>query len=263
VSASAEDPRDEEERPGGGVACPDCGARIPSSARFCPACGLEGPGYAEWFRQVAPPVVPEFMERLRLEGRPATRVLLAMIAALAASVPVALSGGGDGLVLGTLFMAFAIGACVFVERRDVVPLVRRIGAPSWWLVAVVGGLTLPFVGSAWAELVMGIGEMPHQNPFAELSRTEAVVIVCLAPGIFEELAFRGIVLDTALRLMRPGMAQLATAALFAGVHLSPLVFPYHVLVGILLGLLRTRSGSLVPCMAAHALHNYAVLFLVP
>lgn len=81
----------------------------------------------------------------------------------------------------------------------------------------------------------------------------AVVIAPLA----EELLFRGALLEAAVRHTRLGWAGVAlSAAAFGLVHLSQ---PHTILplttMGVVLGYVRLRSGSLWPCIVAHALFN--------
>ena len=54
-------------------------------------------------------------------------------------------------------------------------------------------------------------------------------------------------------------ALLLTAILFTLVHLSPVVFPLHFGLGMYLGWLRLRSGSLLPGMLLHFTYNGLVI----
>src|SRR5262249_29823785 len=81
------------------------------------------------------------------------------------------------------------------------------------------------------------------------------VLVSLAPGILEEIAFRGVVLERLRGVVAARDALVIQAALFAVLHLSPLVFPSHFAIGIILGWLRQRTKSLYPGMLVHAGYN--------
>lgn len=88
----------------------------------------------------------------------------------------------------------------------------------------------------------------------------------LVPGLLEELLCRG-ALYTAARTLAFGRgAILVTAIVFAFLHglngLWLLELPHRFVLGLLLGVLRERSGSVWPCVVAHTLHNgIAVVFL--
>lgn len=84
----------------------------------------------------------------------------------------------------------------------------------------------------------------------------------LAP-ILEEWVFRGAVLATAVRYTPTWVAVVSSSLLFMAMHLSyqayPMVLVYVFLLGMWLGFLRSRSGSLWPSMLTHGLNNLLVL----
>lgn len=84
-------------------------------------------------------------------------------------------------------------------------------------------------------------------------------IVVVAP-LAEEVLFRGYLLGALLHLLPPTAAQLVTAAAFGAVHGAAYMLPVG-LLGLLFGWLRTRYGSLWPCVSAHALHNACTVAL--
>ena len=90
-------------------------------------------------------------------------------------------------------------------------------------------------------------------------RLGALLLAVLAAPVFEEILFRGIILR-GLAITR-GMVGglLASALLFAVVHINPIQFPAAFLLGILLGLVFLRTGSLVASMVMHGLYNAGAL----
>lgn len=85
------------------------------------------------------------------------------------------------------------------------------------------------------------------------------VLVSIMPAVFEELAFRGVIQTALENVFNQREAWLIQAALFSILHLSPIIFPSHFLMGLCLGLMRLRSQSLYPGMILHALWNAFVL----
>ena len=85
------------------------------------------------------------------------------------------------------------------------------------------------------------------------------MLISLLPGIVEEVGFRGIIQSLLARITGAREAWLIQAALFSILHLSPLMFPDHFLMGLCLGYLRSRSRSLYPGIALHASWNALVL----
>ena len=88
----------------------------------------------------------------------------------------------------------------------------------------------------------------------------ALVLISLMPAVFEELAFRGVIQSSLERIFNARDAWLIQAALFSLLHLSPLVFPSHFVMGLCFGLIRMRSRSLYPSMLLHAAWNALAVF---
>jgi hypothetical protein len=86
-------------------------------------------------------------------------------------------------------------------------------------------------------------------------------LVVVAP-LTEELLFRGLILRGLLARTSPRRAIVISALLFALFHLNPWQFPTAFFAGLLLGWAYFRTGSLVLCMAGHALNN-ALSLLAP
>jgi membrane protease YdiL (CAAX protease family) len=93
-----------------------------------------------------------------------------------------------------------------------------------------------------------------------------LVWISLAPGVFEEWLCRGVMWSCLRGRIGQGATILATATLFALMHglgrgglntVAP-----QLVAGIVFGLLRAKTGSLVPCMLVHALGNLYLWSLV-
>jgi membrane protease YdiL (CAAX protease family) len=81
------------------------------------------------------------------------------------------------------------------------------------------------------------------------------LMISVMPAVFEELAFRGVIQSTLERMLNARDAWLIQAALFSVLHLSPLMFPSHFLMGLCFGYMRRRSRSIYPGMLLHACWN--------
>jgi membrane protease YdiL (CAAX protease family) len=99
-----------------------------------------------------------------------------------------------------------------------------------------------------------------------LSPAAFVAALGVVPALVEELFFRGLLLGTLLRHMRPRNAIVTSALLFGFFHLVDQVLLERVIISTLLGLvlgwLAWRTGSIVPGMILHALHNSCLLLLL-
>jgi uncharacterized protein len=79
-------------------------------------------------------------------------------------------------------------------------------------------------------------------------------------SIVEEVAFRGVMQGSLEQVFIRRDAWLIQGALFGLLHLSPLVFPSHMLMGLCFGFLRNRSNSLYPGMLVHGGWNAWVIY---
>ncbi len=91
----------------------------------------------------------------------------------------------------------------------------------------------------------------------------------LTRGIWEEVFFRGIILVLFMRIFSKGKALFLAAFLFAVVHLNPLDLSLHMVVDVIsiffMGLIFTylvlKTGSLLPAIIFHYIHDIFVLLV--
>jgi len=146
---------------------------------------------------------------------------------------------------------------------------------SRWLVlagAVLLGVSLwPLVAQliVWQEH-LGLSTMPQMlrdklkelaDQRREMSPIIALLALAFVPAIVEELFFRGWFFSALERAVRPLTAILITGVVFGSFHLftggvllAERVLP-TILLGIILSWVRWRSGSVLPGIALHMLHN--------
>ncbi len=101
----------------------------------------------------------------------------------------------------------------------------------------------------------------------DLMRGDAVtailigLLVALAPAFAEEVLFRGLLLRALLARFGPAVAVVASSLLFGLIHVDPPQATGAALIGLALGFMTCRTGSLWPAMAAHAANNGAAVLL--
>ncbi len=121
-------------------------------------------------------------------------------------------------------------------------------------------------------------------PTGPLDALVSILVIAVLPGACEELAIRGVLLPSLLRWLggggsRPawndtksrseslgassGIAIAASALLFAAIHLDGYRFLFTFLLGLVFGFLRLATGSLWPCVAAHASLNALTFVVAP
>jgi ABC-2 type transport system permease protein/sodium transport system permease protein len=153
----------------------------------------------------------------------------------------------------------------------------QLAAPS--LIAVIGavclGLSLwTFIGELAAlQEKIGFSTIPEQLRYAVHAAKEqwrtapfpVLIAMALIPGIVEEFFFRGYLYSALAAASRPWSAIIVSALLFGAFHLflggSPALerFLPSTLMGLVLALVRWRSGSIWPGVVLHVLHNGLLL----
>ncbi len=93
-------------------------------------------------------------------------------------------------------------------------------------------------------------EMIHGVPLWQI-----VLLLAVTPAICEELAFRGFILSGLRHLGSRGMAILISSLFFGIVHGVLQQSLNAFVLGLILGYVAVHSGSILPCMLFHGVHN--------
>jgi sodium transport system permease protein len=94
---------------------------------------------------------------------------------------------------------------------------------------------------------------------ASADRWTLLLVMGLLPALCEELAFRGFILGGLRRRFRPWTAVFLSSFLFAVYQMNVFQFAPHFVVGTVLALITTRSGSLGPAVVFHFTWNMLLL----
>jgi uncharacterized protein len=143
---------------------------------------------------------------------------------------------------------------------------------GWGALAGFGGLVLAVVAAGITRLFVpdlssaaGDAATELQDSAGRLSLTVFALLLMVGAPIVEELFFRGLFFAA---LRKAGLGAwptiVITAVVFAGFHFEPLRFFVLLPTGVLLGWVRSRTGSTGSSMVAHGLVNApgALLLLV-
>ena len=114
---------------------------------------------------------------------------------------------------------------------------------------VVVQLALTLLPATW---------MTGYNDHMELLLSDGLIpalSITVAAPLAEELMFRGVIQTRLERAMPVWAAVVLQAVLFGVVHGTPIQMAYAFLLGLAFGFLRSRTGSILPGIAAHAAFN--------
>jgi membrane protease YdiL (CAAX protease family) len=251
--------------------CPHCFRKIGLGKKFCPSCGLSREAlaiYAVDQHEIVKTSKEANHTWLGLKQMVTFYVLLLVFNFIAVYlIPVEDSWGllsVDMVIIGLchvwLHKTPIAMAKWFKWGRLSLPILMILPLASILTVGIAIGnnhLAMWFLGlQELFENARGIeGLLETQFPLWVL-----IVSICVVPGIFEEIFFRGLVMGALETALSAREAWIVQAIIFAIAHLNVLgFFTYLVIMGLWLGWLRNRSGSLIPGMIAHFTHNLIVV----
>jgi hypothetical protein len=161
--------------------------------------------------------------------------------------------------IATCLMALVVVIATVAAWPDLKTCIARTGGLRGLGVAAGGFLLMLLFGAAYFSTLRWLG-LPVVSPLPPFVASEwplwsAYLLIAAAPAILEEFGFRGYVMARLDRLFTPTETLLVQAALFSVLHFSVVIFPSHFVFGLLLGLVRRRTGSLYPGILVHAAWN--------
>lgn len=173
----------------------------------------------------------------------------------------------QGLVLTLLVLLPAMALACALRAPNRGGLLAELGLSAPRVLPTLGAiLCIPAIAWAmgslgeWQQKVLpipramanldGIGAL-----FASLSPWTLVALFAAAPAVGEELFFRGAVTSSLRRNQSPLRTVLVQAAFFAAAHASIYRLAPTFLMGLILGGLRLRTGSLLACTLVHFGYN--------
>lgn len=181
--------------------------------------------------------------------------------------------GVRGQILVNLVGIF-FGGTLLLLRRYRLPvreaLSLRMPHPAVWVATLIGAPSALLVGIGLAEFVnTWVFPVPDEVLEAfgqalagpELPLWQLILFLAVMPGIFEELAFRGVLLHGLRKRMGPWATALAVGAVFGFFHVSLFRILPTAWLGVILAGVVLLSGSIWPAVVWHALNN--AIALVP
>ena len=160
---------------------------------------------------------------------------------------------------------------LFFKSKTNQPLIKLVGVKKfksiYLFLAIVISISmmfgLGFMNDAFVKLLHKWGanisgvNIPLNN-FTDF--LFCVITFAVLPAIFEELFFRGLMLNL-LKGVKPIYVILSIGLCFALYHCSLAQFLYQFIYGVALTCLAMACGSVIPCIIAHFINNFAVIIL--
>lgn len=137
------------------------------------------------------------------------------------------------------------------------------GVVAWSAVAALGAivpsLVLQGLLPEWTGWAKEMADESNEQLSSLMREPGGYMVVALLPPLVEEMVFRGCVLKALLQWKpeRKWLMIALSALIFALVHMNPAQMPHTFLIGLLLGWMFMRTGSIVPGVVYHWANNTA------
>jgi sodium transport system permease protein len=180
--------------------------------------------------------------------------------------------GLTGQVLFNILGIFFVGSLLMVRTYRLDPraaFALRAPPAAAWPAVLIGAPAALITGIGLAEAFQKLVPVPEEvmRSFGQflgggdLPLWQIVLFLAVVPGVFEELAFRGVLLHGLSRRMRPVPLALVVGAVFGIFHVSLWRIVPTAYLGVLLSAVVLLTGSIYPAMLWHALNN--LIAIVP
>jgi len=171
------------------------------------------------------------------------------------------------ITASAVYSAATLGLFVWRKWSVVSPayLRRRQWGVFFWTAMAAAGT---FVPSVWLQEQLPALPDTMKDTFGMLMANDlGYFTVCIFAPIVEETVFRGAILRTLLGTLDSRWTAITVSALlFAVIHLNPAQMPHAFVIGLLLGWMYCRTGSILPGTLFHWVNNtaaFAVARLFP
>ncbi len=127
------------------------------------------------------------------------------------------------------------------------------GVAFWTVLAALGTL-IPSI--FLQELLPELPNVVSDDLTSMVNNPGGYLAIAIAAPVAEEIVFRGAILRALLDcLKKPWVAITVSALFFAVGHLNPAQMPHAFLIGLLLGWMFYRTGSILPGILFHLVNN--------
>ncbi|MBQ8292060.1 MAG: CPBP family intramembrane metalloprotease [Clostridia bacterium] len=139
--------------------------------------------------------------------------------------------------------------------------------PKYFLLALlmqIGLLSLSQANTLFLEFLKRFGykdagiQLPSMDGFGFVG---VLIMVALVPAVFEEVLFRGVLLNGLKKTFSEPTAILLCGAFFALYHQNPAQTVYQFCCGVAFAFVAIRSGSILPTILSHFFNNALILIL--
>lgn len=249
--------------------CHYCGSPLSSMFYFCTSCGTPYKDIETMLVPSSPPILTE-SDRIQLKAPAVWPLFWTYVAVLlGVAILTSLLFTEDRPELSMLFgdAVIFVTTCIFAAMywRSLNVQFKTFGFNRPEALMGFGLLIVALaINFGYFEFLRNLLGGEAGDPMSKLRESGVgemtlVICYCVLPGITEEIAFRGLLQHWLATAIAPMRALILASFLFAILHFNLLGLPYLFAVGMLLGWVKWKTGSLYPGMLLHFLHNLVVI----
>jgi membrane protease YdiL (CAAX protease family) len=237
--------------------CANCSSALQVNEKFCGYCGLEVAVEEvvvkeDAFTVIKPTLIYYF----------ATLFLLSLY-----KLTTLFPDGIEGLtIVSTIDIVITIGlwAYFFDNLKPLFSL--RTLVLKLVLITLAGACVSAIIVSYVADLInISLFDDGYYSPYLYQDTSRpllwAIIMTCVQPAIFEEVAFRGFIFTNLQVLSSPKGAVYISAILFGIMHLAFISLLWLIPLGIAFAMLRMKYKTLWYGIIGHFTYNFTIIFL--
>lgn len=238
-------------------ACGYCGAEISPTVSFCSQCGKRNTVKTTKNQDTSDdPLISLF-----------SYYFIIAFLLIIFSYPGLIADTFENLVIqDVIFSVITVvyGIIHFKELRKVYLNIRLEVKPL--LIMVITVIAAAFIVNVLADYLntlLGADTWGYMGLFEETSHPYlyAVLIICVQPAIFEEMAFRGFLFENMLKVGNVQVAMIVTSIVFGFMHFSLISLFWLVPLGYLFAYFRYKYKVIWYGVIGHFIYNLMILLL--
>lgn len=140
---------------------------------------------------------------------------------------------------------------------------KRENLPSFFLIGIsfcsFSNIAISFASQIFENFGINYEVDYGDNPEGFFGFMLSLIATVIVPALVEEFAFRGIILGS-LKKFGEGFAVIVSSVLFGLMHGNFEQIPFAFLVGLVLGFITVKSGSIWIAVLIHAFNNFISVF---
>lgn len=192
------------------------------------------------------------------------QIIVSIVVAMITGVVIAVSGGDvenisqNATVLGLATLITNILAVIVLLKMRYADFslgrLKSVGIAHAMFLSVAFAFS-QVAPLTWLTEILALPDILKAEFTESMNNVWGIIAICLAAPIAEELLFRGAIQGALQKTMKPKWAIFVSAMIFGVIHFNPVQMFGAFIMGLVLGWLYYRTGSVWPGIVTHAINN--------